>query len=61
MMPKELTLSNEFLQVQVLLDWYYKGSRYDWGGTIGQVTVNGIPFCQKNRMPMEAQDLGGSV
>lgn len=29
---KEITLSNKSMQVQVLLDWDYKGSRYDWGG-----------------------------
>ena len=59
MMPKELTLSNEFLQVQVLLDWYYKGSRYDWGGTIGQVTVNGHTFLSKEQNADGSTGLGG--
>ena len=56
---KEMTLSNKSMQVQVLLDWDYKGSRYDWGGTVGQVTVNDHTFLSKEQNSDGTTGLGG--
>ena len=56
---KEITLSNKSMQVQVLLDWDYKGSRYDWGGTVGQVTVNDHTFLSKEQNSDGTTGLGG--
>ncbi len=56
---KQISLSNKYMQVQVLLDWNYMGSRYDCGGIIGQVTVKNHTFLSKEQTSDGTTGLGG--
>jgi len=40
-------LENEDISVEVLYDWGYERSRYDWGGTVSQVTKAGHTFLSR--------------
>lgn len=52
-------LKNEQLEAKILLDWDYRRSRYDWGGTVGQVTMQGHTFLSEERTPSGGVGLGG--
>lgn len=59
-MAKKCTvLKNEYLQADILLDWDYRRSRYDWGGTVGQVTMKGHTFLSEERNTSGGVGLGG--
>ena len=58
-MAQSVILKNEHLQAEILLDWDYRRSRYDWGGTVGQVTMNGHTFLSEERNTAGGVGLGG--
>ena len=59
MAKKCAVLKNEYLQADILLDWDYRRSRYDWGGTVGQVTMKGHTFLSGERNTSGGVGLGG--
>ena len=59
MKQKAAVLKSKDLEVKILLDWGYDRSRYDWGGTVGQVTMNGHTFLSKELNSSGGVGLGG--
>lgn len=52
-------LENEQISVEVLTDWGYDRSRYDWGGTVKQVTKDGHTFISREIKCDGSTGLGG--
>lgn len=57
--PKAATLKNDCLSAEILLDWGYTRSRYDWGGTVGQVTRDGHRYLSRELHRDGGVGLGG--
>jgi len=52
-------LKNGSISVDILTDWGYDRSRYDWGGTVEQVTMDGHTFLSKELQPSGGTGLAG--
>ena len=59
MQNKSVLLESSTTKAEILLDWGYNRSRYDWGGTVGQVTVNGHTFLSRELNSAGGVGLGG--
>lgn len=56
---KSHILNNTQLSAEILIDWGYTRSRYDWGGTVKQVKKEGHTFISREERSDGSFGLGG--